>query len=408
MEDVAEEQEFSMPVWIFNDATAMVDGDEVNLRGFTLPAVEGFLPEVHIASPADGTRYLPGTGINLTAQITSGESPYTYTLELEDGTLLATGITEGGEITISSGDLPASERPDRGLFLRLEAVDSNGVPGEDTLVLLDPLSIFVPVINKTLLGSTLSLNYYAPALRPLSPELPQATRSMGVEWIRYYNGHGSNLPGTQPDGTGFDNKMIGHGYMGRFHWYNNDAWEKDWRDCTLGGIDCTSGVDRVDFAYFAGHGSPAKIYFGVAKDAYNASAANARFQNLRWAGFATCQTLRAGPYVGPGNPPLTQWFNSFRGSYMLLGFHSNMADVAFGPRLVDNMKPVTFLGLTLYQHSIREAWVTTAFQMNAGKPAYLYAVGSRNPVNDKLPSGSSTNTLAPLTGIYQYRWVWWD
>ena len=45
--------------------------------------------------------------------------------------------------------------------------------------------------------------------------------------------------------------------------------------------------------------------------------------------------------------------------------------------------------------------------MNAGKPSYLYAVGNFDPVNFKLPPADS-GPLPPLTGIYQFRWVWWD
>ena len=96
----------------------------------------------------------------------------------------------------------------------------------------------------------------------------------------------------------------------------------------------------------------------------------------------------ARPYVGTGNPPLTYWFDAFQGAYMLLGFHSNMADIAFGGPLVDNMRlPKWFGVIPLFgsQRSIREAWVLTAFQMNAGKPAYLYARGSFDPVDLKLP-----------------------
>jgi hypothetical protein len=235
---------------------------------------------------------------------------------------------------------------------------------------------------------------------------------MGVEWIQYYNGTNPDLPGVPPDANGFYNRLVSLGWTGRFNWGNNAAWEKDWRDCSLGGGDCTYGVDRAEFAYFSGHGSPARMYFGVNKDAYSFWGGNARFQNVRWAAFSSCQTLRAGPYVGPGNPPLTDWFNAFQGAYMLLGFHSTMGDIAFGGPLIDNMKLPMWLGIVpLYgaQPAIREAWVMTAFQMNAGKPAYLYAVGSFDPVNLKLPTPVWLNySTPPLTGIYQYRWVWWN
>jgi hypothetical protein len=408
MDDPAVDQEYSIPVWYYPDATAEVDGETVNLRGYTVPAVEGFLPEVTITSPDYGSIYLPGIEIQLTAIVISGEPPYDYSLELEDGTPVASGTSEDGKITITSLLLPVGERPDEGVFLNLEVIDDIGASGMDSLFLQSPHRLFAPVLINQVVGVSQAFEFYE-TVSEAQPVAVDAIRSMGVQWIRYYNGHGSNLPGTQPDGTGFYNKMTGLGWQGKFHYFNNNAWEKDWRDCSLGGIDCTYGVDRVDFAYFAGHGSPARIYFGVNKDSYNFYAPNARFQNLRWAGFATCQTLQAGPYVEPGKPPLTHWFNSFQGSYMLMGFHSNMKDVAFGPRLVDNMKPVMFGSILLYQHTIRDAWVLTAFQMNAGKPAYLYAVGSFNPVNRKLPAASSPDP-APLlrSTITQFRWVWWD
>ena len=399
VEDPAVEQENLIPVWQFPDATAMVEGEEVNLRAYTVPAVEGFLPEVEITTPQDGDMYWPGIPLEITALISSGEPPYNYTLQLEDGTALVSGESVDGEVAIITPELPLSNRPGLSLFLELIVVDDNGASASDSLMLQSPQRLYAPVLMNLVeqASQTATLTDYPDDAAPAST---LATRSMGVEWIRYYHGHGADLPGTQPDGVGFYTLMLLKGWIGRFHWSNDNAWEKDWRDCTLGGIDCTYGVDRVDFAYFAGHGSPARIYFGVGKDDFNFFASNARYQNLRWAGFATCQTLRAGPYVGTGNPPLTYWFNSFKGSYMLLGFHSNMADVAFGPRLVSNMIP---------GRPIREAWVLTAFQMNAGKPAYLYARSSTfNPVNLSLPGhGGDLPPLNPST-ITSFHWVWWN
>jgi hypothetical protein len=222
-----------------------------------------------------------------------------------------------------------------------------------------------------------------------------------------YHDPNLNLSQTKPDAEGLYNWLWFNGWAKSFNYGNDSAWEKDWRDCTLGGIDCSLGVDRAEFVYFSGHGSPAAFYFGVNKDYGGAWGGNSRFQNVRWAGFSSCQTLRAGPYVGPGNPPLTDWFNSFQGSYMLLGFHSVMGDVPFGSNFGVNMTNIVYTFFPLMQPSIAQAWVNTAFQMNAGKPAYLYAVGNFNPENFKLPP-SSAGPRPPLTGIYQFRWVWWD
>jgi hypothetical protein len=398
VEDPAVEQEAMPPVWYFPDATAMVGEEEINLRGFITPAVEGFHPEVEITSPANGIFALPGTSVQISAAISGGEAPYTYTLQLEDGTVIASGTTPGASFVFPSGPLPEDLRPEEtGIFLTLMVEDANGGTGFDTLTLNTASeNLFLPLIGRQALPQAASMLDYMPVEAT-------AVRTMGAEWIRYYNGYGSNLPGTEPDGTGFYNWLTMLGWEGKFHWKNNDVWEKDWRDCSLGGVDCADGVDRAEFVYFAGHGSPAKLHFGTLKDSTAFYAANARFQNVRWAGFATCQTLRAGHYVAPGNPPLTNWINSFQGSYMLLGFHSNMADVAFGPRLIQNAMKFLFIP----QKPIREAWALTAFQLNAGTYAYMYArSASFNPVNMLLPSSSSILPPLQRSTIIEYRWVW--
>ncbi len=94
-----------------------------------------------------------------------------------------------------------------------------------------------------------------------------------------------------------------------------------------------------------------------------------------------------------------------------MGFNSNMADIAFGPRLVDNMRLPTFLGIIEFpwaQRTIAEAWVQTAFQMNAGKPAYIYATSSTvNPIGNKLPKVSDAPLPRPFP-VNHFYWVWWN
>ncbi|MFN2195495.1 MAG: DUF6345 domain-containing protein [Anaerolineales bacterium] len=405
VDDPAVDQQSMYPVWYFPDGTAMVDGEEVNLRGFTIPAVDGFLPEVAILDPVPASAYLAGQSLGLTAEITGGLAPYAYTFKLEDGTPLASGIADTPLISTATDPLPPINRFDtEDVRLILDVQDANGAPAADQVELVAPnLPTFLPTMNREA-GATPGGLWAAG--QPAVVQAPDATRRMGVHYIEWYNGVAADLHGVPPDGNGFYNGLKGLGWQGVYKYPNNAAWEKDWRDCTLGGIDCTYGVDRVDFAYFSGHGSSARIYFGVSKDSTSFFGGDARYQNLRYAAFSSCQTLRAGPYVGPGNPPLTYWFNAFQGAYMLFGFHTNMADVAFGPRLIQNAKPFTFLGFTLWQSSLREAWANTAFQMNAGGAAYLYARRPGfDPVNFKLPDSSAS--LPPLTGITSYHWVWW-
>ena len=113
----------------------------------------------------------------------------------------------------------------------------------------------------------------------------------------------------------------------------------------------------------------------------------------------------------PPTEPIRGWFNAFRGAHMLLGFNSLMADIAFGGPLVDNMRMPTFFGFPMpwAQKTIRESWTLTAFTMNAGKPAYIYAVGTNgvNPVNNKLPQAGDPLLPRPYP-VASFHWVWWD
>jgi hypothetical protein len=95
---------------------------------------------------------------------------------------------------------------------------------------------------------------------------------------------------------------------------------------------------------------------------------------------------------------------------MLIGFNSDMADVAFGGRLVDNMRIPTFLGIEFpWAHqTIAQAWINTTFQLGAGSPAFIYArSASVNPANDKLPKPGQPMPPRP-TPIASYHRVWWE
>jgi hypothetical protein len=396
-------QDAVMPMWTFPDATAIISGTEVSLKETTLPGVVGFAPEVSILSPANGEVFLSGQPVSITFEITGDHGPFTYTVSA-DSTPIVTGVSAEGVKTVNLGPLPYEAGREGGHTLSVEAVNQFNITGVDTVFLGSAAMVYLPLLDRNSTGLNIAI---APGSSSGSGAAPDSTLGVGVEWIMNYHNPDKNLGLTQADAQGFYNWLGYLGWSKKFNYGNDYAWERDWRDCTLGGGDCTYGVERAQFAYFSGHGSPAAFYFGVAKDNTGGWAGNARFQNVRWVAFSSCKTVRAGPYVGPGNPPLTEWFNSFKGSYMVLGFHSNMGDVAFGSQFGLNLSNPLYTIFPSLQPSISQAWVNTAFQMHAGKPAYLYAVGNLNPVNYKLPAANSGPRPA-LTGIYQFRWVWWD
>jgi hypothetical protein len=419
--DAAQPQVALEPMLEFENIEVEDGGELINLRSIVIPALEkgsdGFGPNVTILSPDDGSRFAPGTAVSLTGQIAGGAPPYTYIWRNSDGVELAAGtLTLPGAVSavaadlavVSHGGIPA------GIVIELEAQDSVGAVRQTAITIYPTVapSSYLPAVVKN--APAPSANFaFAETPGSIEPQAVTAVYRFGVhagsDYPPYGSG-GSDLPGVIPDATGFRSAMLSYGWTATYNWWNASAWEKDWRDCGLGGIDCTAGVDRVDFAYYAGHGGPGGISLPSNKDSSWFDGANARYSTLRWAGFAACQTLRVQGYAA-GSEPIRRWFGAFQGAHMLLGFNNNMRDVAFGPRLVDNMRMPTFLGIPLpgAQRTIREAWVQTAFQMNAGKPAYIYAIGTNgvNPVNNKLPRSGDPALPRPYP-VASYNWVWWN
>lgn len=417
--DAAQMQTVLEPMFEFDDIEVEVDGETIILRSIVVPALEagsgGFGPDVSIISPDEGSAFVPETAVTLIGSISAGQAPYTYTWSLNDGAVLAVGtLAAPGQVSTTATDLPVESHGGlpATVVVLLEVEDSVGAVRQDTLTIIPSVapSLYLPTILK---NSAAGMAGQTAPVQPLTESGPEAITAVyrfgvhaGSDYPPYGPG-GSDLSGVIPDATGFRTSMISYGWTSTYNWWNASAWEKDWRDCSLGGIDCTSGVDRVDFAYYAGHAGPGGLSLPSNKDSTWFDGANARYSTLRWAGFAACQPLRVQGYAS-GSEPIRRWFGAFQGAHMLLGYNSNMRDVAFGPRLVDNMRPVTFFGITLFQRSIREAWVQTAFQMNAGKPAYIYAIGNGvNPVNNKLPRSGDPALPRPYP-VASYNWVWWN
>lgn len=417
--DAAQVQTALEPMFEFEDIEVELDGETIFLRSIVVSALEtgsgGFGPDVAIISPNDGSTFMPGTAVDLAGSISAGEPPYTYTWSLSDGAVLGTGtLAAPGDVFATAADLPVDSHGGipAGIVVLLEVEDNTGAVRQDMLTIHPAVapSVYLPGI----------FNNVGSSLVQSAPTLPAGVNDVEAVTAVYrfgvhagsdyppYGAGGSDLPGVIPDATGFRSSMLSYGWTATYNWWNASAWEKDWRDCGLSGIDCTFGVDRVDFAYYAGHAGPGGISLPSNKDSSWFDGANARYSTLRWAGFAACQPLRVQGYAA-GSEPIRRWFGAFQGAHMLLGYNSNMRDVAFGPRLVDNMRPVTFFGITLYQLSIREAWVQTAFNMNAGKPAYLYAKGTNgvNPVNNTLPRSGDPALPRPYP-VASLHWVWWN
>ncbi len=381
----------------------------------TVPGPSGFGPSVVITAPTNGSPFAPGANVTLTGMISDGAAPYSYQWTTEDGTVLQDSTANtAGSVSLTTNALPAINHAGiaEPTVVHLHVVDANGAIREALVSLQSGQAAYLPLV----LRATANL----PTAGVLAPVTPQhvapasANYSFGTEQASDYPPYGPGGPdlgGVPPDINGFRSELAGAGWSPSFAWANASAWEKDWRDCGLGGGDCSYGVDRVDFAYYSGHGNNGGIYMPSSVDQPWFSGTQARYSRLRWVGFSSCLTLRA-QWSPASAAPIRDWFNAFQGVHMLLGFNSVMGDIAFGGPLIDNMRMPTFFGIPFpwAQRTIREAWVQTAFDMNAGKPAYIYAIGTNgvNPVDDKLPQGNDPAPQPPAFPIASWNWVWWD
>lgn len=79
---------------------------------------------------------------------------------------------------------------------------------------------------------------------------------VGVEWVQDYDAVGKHeVSGRKACAQGFYETIIDvEGWKGRFNKGNADAWEEHFKREAKGGTD-TDWIDKVDFAYFAGHGA---------------------------------------------------------------------------------------------------------------------------------------------------------
>ena len=421
--DAAQPQKLLEPMWEFSGIEVETDGQTVILRDLVVPALEpgenGFGPDVTIVSPDEGSSFMPGMTYTITGNISGGTPPYTYTWQTSDSTLLASGITgAAGDVVVVTDNLPVVSHNGypAAVVITFEAEDDTGATRQAMLNLYPTVapSVYLPSI----LNQATAASSPGPITAVSQPAIAQAAATTfrfgvhaGSDYPPYGPG-GGDLPGVVPDATGFRTGMLNYGWSSTYNWWNASAWERDWRDCSLGGGDCYfGGVDyQVDFAYYAGHSGPGGHAMPSSVDSSWFAGSDARYSRLRWAGFASCQALRA-QWTPAHQAPIRDWFGAFQGAHMLLGYNGNMRDVAFGPRLVDNMRMPTFLGIPMpwAQRSIREAWVQTAFQMNAGSPAYLYAKGTNgvNPVNNKLPRPGDPAPPRPYP-VASYHWVWWN
>lgn len=195
---------------------------------------------------------------------------------------------------------------------------------------------------------------------------------------------GSDLPATAPDALGLRDRLTQRYYpffpfeffptprwSAPYVYGNGLAWESDWT------ANEESYIDNVDYAYFAGHGSTAGIYFGVGGNTHNDGLADGNEVQYRWGtrdndwiGLAACNVLDD-PYEN-----LQKWARAMNGTRLLMGMKTIMSDTDLGAAIGWNMR---------WNDSMAQAWFKA--------------------VNQKLPSSQIARIIGEETYNYNDRWT---
>ena len=180
-------------------------------------------------------------------------------------------------------------------------------------------------ITGTYQGDTGGGNRYMPSVGNAVAHVTQDTDSGGsgltymLEWVTDYAWWQLTLPDlkkTDDDARGFGNKLK-NDFAWTGHDYGNDSAQQD----DFAG-DNNSYLDKHDFTYFSGHGSPDCIFFNNFNDdtelhPHNATAAWGN-KDCEWVVFSACKVMRNDD----------QWASTLDGAHLELGYTTDMWDNA--------------------------------------------------------------------------------
>lgn len=171
----------------------------------------------------------------------------------------------------------------------------------------------------------------------------------------------------QNSSNGFRNVMNAKGHTKSFDWRGDNAWESDFKRTSNGGHD-DQYADKVDIAYYTGHGSPNSFTFeNTTQDDGSITPNDARWgdnYNLEWMNLESCQVLRN---VDGNHDYFQRWASAFDGLHVLNGFDTNaQCNSSTGGRFAEYLFPRTFLFWTSPAMSVTQAWAQTARDLQPG------------------------------------------
>lgn len=153
--------------------------------------------------------------------------------------------------------------------------------------------------------------------------------AVGIEWINNFPAPCTQNTLSYCDETseGFLNGMVSRGHTAAFNWGNGNAWERDFRDVSLGGDDA-NWTDNVDFVHFSSHGGTGtdnvfRGSLGSNIDACNWRSDQARYGdnwNLEYLCIDACNSLELTRNV------IAVWQNTFQRLHQIFAFTDLVSD----------------------------------------------------------------------------------
>jgi hypothetical protein len=327
------------PHYICQPAGLPEDGNKFG--GKLVPAAPSLSPAVKISVTGDG-KTVAGA-----ASVGGGTAPYHY--EWSSSSTALAGIDQA-QVKYALAGRETRVRPDEQVSVTV--TDANGLATTAVVTLPAATGTATAVGSPGGIGGVLASN---------------GIEQTVDEWAC-----------AQASADGYKSSMLSHGQTVKFDWRGFSAYEKDFKDVTLGGWD-TTYVDNVDAQWYTGHGNSGGFTFKSAVDDTKITPADGRWGNkdLEWLQLESCQVLR--DTTGTLDH-LARWAPTFQGLHLLNGFHTNATCVGGGTgrRFADYLFPAKFL------------WWTT-------RPALTVQQSWASMANDLEPSGTRWRSMSPVT-----------
>lgn len=151
---------------------------------------------------------------------------------------------------------------------------------------------------------------------------------VGVEYINNFHGIAPNLSMTDDDALSLYNRLGNCGWVRRFAYGNDAAWETDWKGADKPGHGQENTyVDSVDLAYISTHGWADGFLFGSTHDDHYLTTSECRLnwgdQDAEWVGLSSCLSMST-------DASRRNWAWCMNGLHLIMGFETTMADVNHG------------------------------------------------------------------------------